>query len=133
MTPSFETLELTLDENVATVCLNRPDKANSMNGPMWKELQQCFEWLDREPAVRAVVLAGNVAGETRTIPVAVYTLLNVRGGEAAALRQALLRRPGSGHVRRVVQRFGRSGTARRGLPYHGAGIAGQPHRHRALS
>jgi molybdate transport system permease protein len=33
-----------------------------------------------------IVLAGNVAGETRTIPVAVYTLLNVRGGESAALR-----------------------------------------------
>lgn len=33
-----------------------------------------------------IVLAGNVAGETRTIPVAVYTLLNVRGGEASALR-----------------------------------------------
>jgi len=33
-----------------------------------------------------IVLAGNVAGETRTIPVAVYTLLNVRGGEAAAWR-----------------------------------------------
>lgn len=33
-----------------------------------------------------IVLAGNVAGETRTIPVAVYTLLNVRGGETAALR-----------------------------------------------
>lgn len=33
-----------------------------------------------------IVLAGNVAGETRTIPVAVYTLLNVRGGEEAAWR-----------------------------------------------
>ncbi len=33
-----------------------------------------------------IVLAGNVLGETRTIPVAVYTLLNVRDGEAAALR-----------------------------------------------
>lgn len=32
-----------------------------------------------------IVLAGNVAGETRTIPLAVYTLLNVRGGETAAL------------------------------------------------
>lgn len=31
-----------------------------------------------------IVLAGNIAGETRTIPVAVYTLLNVRGGETAA-------------------------------------------------
>ena len=33
-----------------------------------------------------IVLAGNVEGETRTIPVAVYTLLNVRGGEQAVLR-----------------------------------------------
>ena len=33
-----------------------------------------------------IVLAGNVAGETRTIPVAVYTLLNVRDGEAGILR-----------------------------------------------
>ena len=33
-----------------------------------------------------IVLAGNVAGETRTIPVAVYTLLNMRDGEAAALQ-----------------------------------------------
>jgi molybdate transport system permease protein len=33
-----------------------------------------------------IVLAGNIAGETRTIPVAVYTLLNVRGGEAAATK-----------------------------------------------
>ena len=33
-----------------------------------------------------IVVAGNVAGETRTIPVAVYTLLNVRGGETAALQ-----------------------------------------------
>ena len=33
-----------------------------------------------------IVLAGNVEGETRTIPVAVYTLLNLRDGEAAVLR-----------------------------------------------
>ena len=33
-----------------------------------------------------IVLAGNIAGETRTIPVAVYTLLNVRGGETAAMQ-----------------------------------------------
>lgn len=33
-----------------------------------------------------IVLAGNVEGETRTIPVAVFTLLNVPGGEGAATR-----------------------------------------------
>ena len=37
MTPSFTTLELSIEQQVATVCLNRPDKANAMNGPMWSE------------------------------------------------------------------------------------------------
>ncbi|RLA56200.1 MAG: crotonase/enoyl-CoA hydratase family protein [Gammaproteobacteria bacterium] len=59
MPPSFETLELQIEQQVATVSLNRPDKANSMNGAMWDELQTCFDWLDREPTVRAVILAGN--------------------------------------------------------------------------
>jgi enoyl-CoA hydratase len=57
--PSFETLELQVDGHVATVNLNRPDKANSMNATMWQELQDCFDWLDQEQAVRAVVLTGN--------------------------------------------------------------------------
>ena len=59
MPPSFETLELSIDDQVATVCLNRPDKANAMNSTMWDELQRCFEWLDQEPSVRVVILAGN--------------------------------------------------------------------------
>jgi molybdate transport system permease protein len=33
-----------------------------------------------------IVLAGNIEGETRTIPVAVYTLLNLPDGEAGVLR-----------------------------------------------
>ena len=55
--PSFETLELSVANNVAEVFLNRGDKANSMNEAMWRELRDCFEWLDGEPAVRAVMLA----------------------------------------------------------------------------
>ncbi len=59
MLPSFETLEVTIEEQVATVSLNRPDKANAMNGTMWDELQRCFECLDDEPSVRAIILAGS--------------------------------------------------------------------------
>ncbi len=55
--PVFETLLLEVETHVATVWLNRPDKANAMNSPMWDELQTCFEWLDCEPGVRAVILA----------------------------------------------------------------------------
>jgi enoyl-CoA hydratase len=57
--PEFETLALKVEESVATVSLNRPDKANSMNAPMWAELQTCFEWIDRESSVRVAILAGN--------------------------------------------------------------------------
>lgn len=54
--PDYSTLQLSIDEQVATVLLNRPKKANSMNLAMWSELQACFDWLDAEPTVRAVVL-----------------------------------------------------------------------------
>ena len=50
MTPTFETLDLKIDQQVATVTLNRPDKANAMSATMWDELQTCFEWLDEEPS-----------------------------------------------------------------------------------
>ncbi len=59
MNPRFETLEVSIESHVATVCLNRPDKANSMNMAMWDDLQRCFEWLDQASGVRVVILAGN--------------------------------------------------------------------------
>jgi len=57
--PEYQTLELGIKEHVLTVALNRPEKANSMNAPMWEEIQACFEWADAQSDVRAVVLAGN--------------------------------------------------------------------------
>ncbi len=57
--PQYETLQITLVDAVATVYLNRPEKANSMNAPMWTELQACFEWIDAEPGIRVAILAAN--------------------------------------------------------------------------
>ncbi len=56
--PDFDTLSLRLDGAVALLALNRPDKRNAMNWPMWQALRAAMQWADREPAVRAVVLAG---------------------------------------------------------------------------
>ena len=56
--PNYETLRVCLEDHVAWVALNRPDKANAINEAMWREFQHCFEWLDEEPAVRVVVLCG---------------------------------------------------------------------------
>ena len=90
MPPSFETLELTVDENVATVSLNRPDKANSMNATLWVELQNCFEWLDEEPSVRAVVLAANGNHFCAGIDLAMFG--GLRGSSTEPSRRAEHRR-----------------------------------------
>jgi enoyl-CoA hydratase len=54
----YETLAVTLDGPVATVRLNRPDKANAMNLAMWHDIRRAFEWVDRTPAARVAVLEG---------------------------------------------------------------------------
>ena len=55
---SFTTLRLAVEGHVATVHLNRPDKANAMNLAMWHELRQAFDWIDTQPEVRVAVLRG---------------------------------------------------------------------------
>lgn len=96
MPPSFETLELSVDEHVATVRLNRPDKANSISAVMWEELQRCFEWLDAEPAVRAVILAGNGKHFCSGIDLAMFA--GVHGESEDPARRAE-------HFRRIVLRL----------------------------
>lgn len=56
--PSLETLSLTLQDHIATVRLNRPDKANAMNAAMWQDIRRAFEWVDATPEARVAVLVG---------------------------------------------------------------------------
>jgi len=95
MPPSFETLDLSIEDQVATVCLNRPDKANSMNAAMWEELQSCFEWLDAEPLVRAAILAGNGKHFCAGLDLAMFGSLSGTSSDPARraehLRRTILR------------------------------------------
>ena len=54
--PTFETLSVTLQDHIATVRLNRPDKANAMNAAMWQDIRSAFEWVDETPEARVAVL-----------------------------------------------------------------------------
>ncbi|RLA49336.1 MAG: crotonase/enoyl-CoA hydratase family protein [Gammaproteobacteria bacterium] len=95
MPPSFETLELQIEQQVATVNLNRPDKANSMNEAMWDELQTCFDWLDQEPTVRTVILAGNGKHFCAGLDLAMFGALHGVSSEpsrrAEQMRRTILR------------------------------------------
>ncbi|MES3024944.1 MAG: crotonase/enoyl-CoA hydratase family protein [Pseudomonadota bacterium] len=54
----YQTLSVTLEQHVAVIRLNRPDKANAMNMQMWQELRTAFQWVDNTPEARVAVLEG---------------------------------------------------------------------------
>jgi enoyl-CoA hydratase len=86
--PVYETLALALERGVATVCLNRPDKANSMNRVMCDELQACFEWIDAEPSVRVAILAGNGKHFCAGIDLSLFSMFAPgQGGDMEPARQ----------------------------------------------
>lgn len=59
--PAFTTLDLTLENRIARVRLNRPDKANAMSRQMWNDIRSVFDWIDSTPEARVAVLSGNGA------------------------------------------------------------------------
>lgn len=58
---SFTTLETSLSNHVAHIKLNRPDKVNAMNAPMWNEIRLAMKWADETPEVRVAIISGNGA------------------------------------------------------------------------
>lgn len=56
---SYQTLQVTQDQYVATVTLNRPDVRNAFNETTIAELTQAFLALGEDTSVRAIVLAAN--------------------------------------------------------------------------
>jgi methylglutaconyl-CoA hydratase len=54
----YSTLEITRDGRVATVWMNRPEVFNAFNEALIDDLRAAFTELDRDPAIRIVILAG---------------------------------------------------------------------------
>ena len=53
----FETLKITESDGVAHIELNRPDKANAINGAMWTDMRAAFDWLSGSRARVGVLSA----------------------------------------------------------------------------
>jgi enoyl-CoA hydratase/carnithine racemase len=54
----METLIVDRADGVVTVTLNRPEKKNAINGPMWRELIQLFDEVADTPTDRVLVITG---------------------------------------------------------------------------
>ncbi|MDH3296312.1 MAG: crotonase/enoyl-CoA hydratase family protein [Acidimicrobiia bacterium] len=55
---SFETIELKVDDSVATLTLNRPDRLNAFNPTMLRELVAVCDQIDTDDGIRAVIVTG---------------------------------------------------------------------------
>src|SRR6185369_13943685 len=56
--PTFETLLYTVEDGIATVTLNRPEKLNAFNTQMMKDMIAAFDATDADDAVRCVIVTG---------------------------------------------------------------------------
>ena len=54
----MQTLKLSVENHIARVTINRPEKANALNQTAWDEITELFESLDENPDVRVIVLEG---------------------------------------------------------------------------
>jgi len=56
--PALETLRCEVQDGVATITLNRPEKMNAFTAQMRDDLVAAFDWTDADDAVRVVIVTG---------------------------------------------------------------------------
>jgi len=59
----YETIELSIDDSVAEITLNRPERLNAWNAQLGNELRESILGDAADPSVRAVLITG--AGAVR--------------------------------------------------------------------
>ena len=55
---NFETIRLDVEDGIATLTLNRPDKLNAFNTQMMQEMIAAFDQTDADDSVRVVIVTG---------------------------------------------------------------------------
>lgn len=56
--PTFETILYDVEDGIATITLNRPDKLNAFTGKMMSEMIAAFDMTDADDDVRVVIVTG---------------------------------------------------------------------------
>ena len=87
--PTFETLLYSVEDGIATITLNRPEKLNAFNTQMMQDMIAAFDATDADDNVRAVIVTGAgrafCAGADLSAGAQTFDY-EARGGEAMATR-----------------------------------------------
>ena len=57
-TANYSTLQVTIENHIAHLVLNRPDKRNAMNKAFWREFPTAIQAIKNDSSVRVVVISG---------------------------------------------------------------------------
>lgn len=91
--PQYQTLSIRVQDAVAIVELNRPEKANAMEEAMWQEIRQAMHWVDAAAEIRVVILRGAGRHFTAGIDLAMLGSINaqIHDADPARSREKLRR------------------------------------------
>lgn len=92
---------VTVEDHIATVSFNRPEKANSLHEKAWEEMPQVFRQLHDDPEVRVIILQGE--GKHFCAGIDLTTLMNLQrfntisceGRKREALRKFIFKLQGA--------------------------------------
>ena len=58
----YQNIQFEIDEGLATLTLNRPDRLNSFNTDMHAEVKEAFRQIKKDSSVRCLIITGNGRG-----------------------------------------------------------------------
>ena len=94
---TFSFFKIQIDNKIAQISFNRPEKANALHLKAWEEMQQVFEMLHEDPQVRVIVLTGEgknfCAGiDLETLmEIQKFTMIKDEGRKREALRKFIFK------------------------------------------
>ena len=102
--PDFETISLDIDDGIATLTLNRPEKMNAFTGKMMQEIIAAFDITDADDEVGAVIVTGSgerafCAGADLSEGAKTFDYeARAQTGEVGRISEEDIRRDGGGRV-----------------------------------
>lgn len=80
----YETLEVSVQDGIGTLWLNRPEKLNALSRQTLRELAQCAHWFDDQPEVRVVIVGGRGRAFSSGADLSDFPTTRNRGAREAA-------------------------------------------------
>lgn len=87
----YEHIEITVDQGVGTLWLNRPEKRNALSEDMWADIPLATSELDEDHDVRVIVLAGRGSSFSVGIDLNMLASLRPEGRSQAEANMKLYR------------------------------------------